>query len=270
MEDIFDSIGIDGFEDELDFTENSSEKEQVYLTFTPKTDYSDWLVRCHQLGDLMTKPKSKDEVLSATAKKMLNKVFNQLYFGKQNSLTTKEMEKGIICEPKAILMYNEVFGTNYAKNEVRLQNEFIEGECDIHDVELSKVIDIKNSWSFETFPVVEKTIPDNDYIWQVQGYMELYGCKYAEVAYCLLDTPLSLVMDEKYKMMRKLGVIDLPENIERQIEDAHIYSHIPSKRRIKIYLFERDKSLMDKVEEKVIHAREYLNELANYFENGEL
>ena len=90
-------------------------------------------------------------------------------------------------EDTSIDLYNEVHGTLYLKNTERLENEFITGECDINAED--KIIDIKSSWSLETFPASPEDVNNKDYEWQLRGYMMLYNKPKAELAYCMVSTP---------------------------------------------------------------------------------
>ena len=81
----------------------------------------------------------------------------------------------------------------YLKNTERLSNIFITGECDINAED--KIIDIKTSWSLETFPPSPEDINNKDYEWQLRAYMWLYNKPKAELAYCMVSTPDYLLKD---------------------------------------------------------------------------
>ena len=144
-------------------------------------------IRCSALGKIMTNPRKKTEVLSATCKTYIKELVKEDLFGYRTTIDSKYLTKGIDLEDTSIDLYNEVHGTLYLKNTERLENEFITGECDINAED--KIIDIKSSWSLETFPASPEDVNNKDYEWQLRGYMMLYNKPKAELAYCMVSTP---------------------------------------------------------------------------------
>ena len=68
-----------------------------------------YLFRCSSLGKLMTEPKSKSEgVLSAGAKTYIRELAAQEIFGVDFQVSSKAMEKGILCEQDSIDLLNRV------------------------------------------------------------------------------------------------------------------------------------------------------------------
>ncbi|GAG23711.1 unnamed protein product, partial [marine sediment metagenome] len=114
-------------------------------------------------------------------------------FNYRTTIDSKYLTKGIDLEDTSIDLYNEVHSTLYLKNTERLENEFITGECDINAED--KIIDIKTSWSLETFPASPEDVNNKDYEWQLRGYMWLYDKPKAELAYCMVSTPDYLLKD---------------------------------------------------------------------------
>jgi hypothetical protein len=135
----------------------------------------------------MTNPRKKTEVLSATCKTYIKELVKEDLFNYRTTIDSKYLTKGIDMEDTSIDLYNEVYGTLYLKNTERLENEFITGECDINAED--KIIDIKSSWSLETFPASPEDVNNKDYEWQLRGYMMLYNKPKAELAYCMVNTP---------------------------------------------------------------------------------
>ena len=144
-------------------------------------------IRSSALGKIMTNPRSKKETLSATCKTYIKELVKEDLFGYRTTIDSKYLTKGIDMEDTSIDLYNEVHGTLYLKNTERLSNEFITGECDINAED--KIIDIKSSWSLETFPASPEDVNNKDYEWQLRGYMMLYNKPKAELAYCMVSTP---------------------------------------------------------------------------------
>tara|TARA_R110001592_G_scaffold54628_1_gene167061 strand:+ start:1480 stop:2118 length:639 start_codon:yes stop_codon:yes gene_type:complete len=144
-------------------------------------------IRSSALGKIMTNPRKKTELLSATCKTYIKELVKEDLFGYKSTIDSKYLTKGIDMEDTSIDLYNEVHGTLYLKNTERLSNEFITGECDINAED--KIIDIKSSWSLETFPASPEDVNNKDYEWQLRGYMMLYNKPKAELAYCMVSTP---------------------------------------------------------------------------------
>ena len=114
------------------------------------------LIRCSSLPKIMVSSRSKDGGLSETAKSYIKSIAKQDYFGYTTELNNKYVTKGIQCEEQSIELLNDVLFTNYEKNTERKTTELLTGECDIYTPEL--IIDIKTSWSFDTFPATPSDI----------------------------------------------------------------------------------------------------------------
>ena len=158
------------------------------------------LIRCSSLPKIMVSSRSKDGGLSETAKSYIKSIAKQDYFGYTTELNNKYVTKGIQCEEQSIELLNDVLFTNYEKNEVRKTTELLTGECDIYTPEL--IIDIKTSWSFDTFPATPSDINIKDYEYQLRGYMFLYNVERAALAYCMVNTPSDLIGYESEELHR--------------------------------------------------------------------
>ena len=204
------------------------------------------LIRCSSLGKIMTDPKTtKEGPLSVGAKTYIRELAAQEIFGIDFEVSSKPMEKGIECEDDAIQLLNRVRGMNLAKNTERRSSEFLTGECDLFDDLSNRGHDIKCSWSAATFPLLVDDCKDKIYEWQMRGYMMLWDADEWEVNYCLVDTPEHLVLYEPMQM--------------------HFVSHIPEHMRVTSWVVKRDKDLEQKIQDRVIHAREYMREVIEQF-----
>lgn len=207
-------------------------------------------VRCSELSKLMTKGRSKNEPLGETTKSYLMQKAKEDFYGIFVNVSTKYMDKGIMNENKAIKMLNNVYFTDYYKNDVRKTNEWLTGECDI--LAPDKIIDIKCSWSFDTFPAfyeeAEKSVKQSGYDWQMRGYMMLFDRPKAEVTYCLTSTP-----DE---LLTKFDDVAL-----------HKVDHINPALRVTSVTIERDLEIEAQMYEQYQIANEYYNNLINQLKN---
>jgi len=194
------------------------------------------------LGKLMTTPKSKGENLSQGAKTYIRQVAKQDFFGYRVELDNKYINKGKDQEQDSIDLLNSVRFTNYHKNVIRLQDEYLTGECDI--LAEDRVIDIKTSWNLETWPATPGEAHDNDYEWQGRAYLMLYEREIFELVFCLVTT--------KDEFLSQWEQIDL-----------HRVDHIAPEKRITSVIYERDLEKEELIREKLIFANEYYSQYIN-------
>jgi hypothetical protein len=204
-------------------------------------------IRCSSLPKIMTSPRTKGEVLSETAKSEMIKIAKEDFYGYSSQMTNKYVEKGIEVEDKSIELLSLVKFGQYTKNKVRLHNDFLTGECDINDEKNDEIIDIKSSWSLETFPALPSDINIKDYEMQLRGYMMLYNRSKASLCYCMVSTPEGLTMYEN-KLL-------------------HEVDHIDPFARVTMLTIERDLEIEKQIEERCKLAIEfyydYIRQLAN-------
>ena len=221
-----------------------------------KISFDKYLFRCSSLGKLMTYP-NKD-TLSAGPKTFLGQIFKEELFGKSGEIKSKYLSKGLLVEEESIKLYNSINDTSHKKNTKRFDNGHITGEPDIiSDV----IIDIKSSWDHSTFPFTNEDNPNKDYYWQLQGYMALTDFKESKLIYCLVDTPDEIIHHEIKVISSKLGVIDLPEELEDSIWDGLKFAKTNPKYRVKEFVVERNQDDIDAIYKRVELARGYLNDL---------
>jgi hypothetical protein len=217
-------------------------------------------IRCSSLGKIMTSPKSKGEVLSQTAKTYLKELVLEEKFGIKKEFSSRYTDKGNTQEDLAIEMASQVLNLPFAlKNTEYFENEFIKGTPDL--VLEDEIVDIKCSWDGTTFPWFEDELPNKDYYWQMVGYMWLTGRTKARIVYCLVDTPEDIVQDEIRRTSWKKFEIDVTEETENEVRAKHEFAHISENKRVRAYLVELTNEDIDKVKEKLSHAREYYNDL---------
>lgn len=204
----------------------------------------------HALGKIMTDPKSKAAKeagdLSEGAKTYLHQIAKEVIFGYRKQITSKEMEKGLRCEQDSIDLYNAVFFTQHQKNAERRSTDILSGEPDIVDDDL--IIDIKTSWSLDSFPITPEQAHDEGYEWQGRAYMMLFDKPRFELAYCLVSTPEDLCRFESPM--------------------AHFVDGIRSDYRVTRVIYERDAAIEDKITAKCIAAQKYVIGIVEKFRAG--
>lgn len=191
------------------------------------------------LGKLMTSPRSKSEVLSEGAKTYIKEVAKENFYGYRTDINSKYIFKGRDQEFDSIELLNSVRFTNYEKNTVRMVDEWMTGEADIVTDDL--IIDIKTSWSLDTFPALAEDGYESKYEWQLRAYMMLYNKPKAELIYCMVTTSNELLNEW--------------ENLA-----LHRVDHIAPEKRITVLSFERDHDKEKDIIEKLKAATEYYNE----------
>lgn len=202
--------------------------------------------RPSQLGKLMTNPRNKSEVLSETAKSEIRRIAKEDFFGYSSEIKTKPMIKGTDWEQDGIDLLNNVRFTKYTKNKLRVENEYMSGCCDILLDDL--IIDIKSSWSLETFPATPSEGESSDYEWQGRAYMWLYDRPEFELIYTMYDTHDDLLTDWDNRSIHKVN-------------------HIPSHHRITVITYQRDEQYEDLIRERLIHCNEYYSQYVNELNN---
>jgi hypothetical protein len=217
-------------------------------------------IRCSQLGKIMTSSRSKSEVLSQTAKTYIEELAKEHLFGIKKVFKSRYTDKGNEVEEKAIELTEDVLGFEFlTKNEDYYQNDWIKGTPDI--ITTSLVIDVKSSWSGDTFPFFETELPNKDYYYQVMGYMWLTGKKNALISYCLINTPEEIVNDEIRRTAWGKYEIEPSEETIRDVMALHSFDHISKDRRVKAFHVEYNEGVVNEMKTRIEHCRTYFNEL---------
>lgn len=222
--------------------------------------------RSSAVGQIMTNPRSKSEVLSETAKTRIEEKFLEDQFGIKKEFWSKATDKGISEEHVSIDLMVRQFGMFGAKkNEIFFENDFLTGTPDV--IYNGIVYDIKTSFSGSTFPFFANEIPSKAYFYQLQAYMNLTGLRSAKLIYCLVDTPEQMIQDEIRRQTWKKGLIDSTPELEAEVYSQMTFEHIPYELRIRSFNVEYCEETIKAIEERVILCREYYNTLKTTINN---
>lgn len=203
------------------------------------------IFRCSSLAKLMTNPRNKSESLSETAKSYIKQLAKENFYGYTSKIETKQMRKGTEYEMESIGLVNSVwFGSNFVKNQLRETQGYLSGHPDI--ITDDSIIDIKTSWSLETFPALPEDA--DSYEWQVRGYMHLFNKPRAFVIFCMIDTDDDLLSDWDNR-------------------DIHKVSHIDPTKRITVVNYERDGVLEELMLSRLRDASEYYSQYMQQLNN---
>ena len=217
-------------------------------------------IRCSALGKIMTAPRSKSEVLSQTAKTYIEELAKEHLFGIKKVFKSRYTDKGNEVEEQAIELTEDVLGFEFlTKNEKYFENDYIKGTPDV--ITTSLIIDVKSSWSGETFPFFESELPNKDYYYQVMGYMWLTGKQNALISYCLVNTPENIVNDEIRRTAWGKYEIEPSEETINDVRSIHNFNHIPKDRRVKAFHVEFNEGVINEMKTRIEECRKYFNTL---------
>jgi hypothetical protein len=251
-------------------------------------------IRCSQIGQIMTNPRSKTEYYFAgaviTAQKYNKIIDGAIKTGDYDALSKLEARKvdiqeGELSETVKTYLQRHRIEEIYGRSEEITSKQMEKGiQMEAEAIELAARyfgwgMVFKNEKQYkndyltgtpdivlaDTVPDIKcpwscftfplfDTEPDKNYWWQLQGYMALTGLDKAKLVYCLMDTPEDLLDTEVY-----YGVGRGLE--EEKIRAYHTYSNLPDKLRIKSFDILRDQEAIDSIYKRVEECREYYLEM---------
>jgi hypothetical protein len=250
------------------------------------------LFRASQMNDIMSGVATRKDVEnSETCKKRLVKIYNEVYWGrKEPNRDNKYCEKGTIQENEGIQMLVLSQRKAYRKNETRHSNDYFTCITDINDLP-DTTIDIKCSWSLDTFNESKSSDLKKVYLYQGQVQMDVHGKNKHWVVYCLVNNTARLIQREidllKYKFEE--GSPNW-EEAARQTQINHIYDiklfeknnplfdyiitpeqwmeeglDIPASERIFRFEMTRDEEIISSMKNRITECRDWMNsKLFNY------
>lgn len=220
-------------------------------------------IRCSAIGQIMTNSRKKGE-LSKTTQSYLDLWIKEKIYDRQKQIQSKYLDKGNMCEDESIKFISQYLGIKgLVKNEMFFTDEYMTGTPDLiikgDDLKFADsdlVIDVKNSWDFSTFPLFYDNVPNKDYYYQAQGYMNLTGAKHYKLIYTLMNTPESLI-EKEYKFS---DAVDYDEFAKH-----YNYDNVDNKYRIKVFAIKRDDEVIEQINQRVIECRQYIDNLINEY-----
>lgn len=197
--------------------------------------------------------------LPQTAKTYCEKWLKEQLYAKKIEFSSKYTDKGNEVEAQSIDFIAVQLGYGMLeKNEEWFENDFITGTPDI--IPPTEVIDAKNSWSFETFPIFDVEIPNTDYYWQGQGYMDLTKKDKFRLVYTLMNTPDYLIESEVRKYCFANG-IDMEDADYQMFYDKLTYDDTPDELKIKVFEINKNEDDIMRIYERVKECRKYIEKL---------
>ncbi len=236
-------------------------------------NWDNYKFRCSALGKLMTNPPGRKDVeswegLSETTKTYLMECYIKEKYGREKNIINKYIEKGLQVEENSITLYSRNTKIFFKKNKDKLENDYICGTPDLFIGasirEAKEVIDIKSSWDIYTFFATMTKPLNKDYVYQLQGYMQLTSAPVAKLVYCLVDTPESLIQDEMKRTQWKMGVADPSVNETYlaacdYIQKSMTFEDIDLKERYIENVIQKES--IDSVYKRIELCRQFLNKI---------
>ncbi len=133
--------------------------------------------------------------LSTGGRTFVESLVHQVVYKYKKTFGSKETEKGNTVEEDAIEFMNEFFMTDFVKSESSLSHGFFKGHPDLEDENEKMIIDIKCSWTKDTFPKLPEQISNSTYEWQLKLYcymkskMTSEDWRKARLCYVLMSAP---------------------------------------------------------------------------------
>lgn len=216
-------------------------------------------IRCSSLAEIMVEARSGSG-LSKTAQSFCNKWIKEQLYKRKEIISTKYTQKGVIVEDHSIDFLATQLGYGLLlKNDEYFENEYLTGTPDVLPPSTSEVIDVKSSWRWTTFPLLDKDCPNKDYWWQLQGYMALTGRTSARLAYLLTDTPIHLIEREARRYCYDNGYDELDVDVYDEFYADMTYDDVQPCLKMKVFDFDRDETAIQRAYTRVQECREYID-----------
>lgn len=228
---------------------------------------------------------SKVYKLTEGAKKLLNKIVFYEKHGRKNILENLYLEKGLIVEKRSRDLLSEILNVSLIADEEIRENDWVRGK---RDIKSNITIDIKSKFDYNTFCDCLLDSSNDEYLCQLDDYMDLWGNSESLLCHVLIDTPEHIVnslirkLDYKENILDMTGnvrdesiqsVVDLVQNsiytregLENlcsgsenlQIEWFHDFVEIPISERVHMIPHSFDKVRIEQRNECIKLAREYM------------
>ncbi len=244
----------------IGLTEKQQAKyEKLRDKTTPLTDLQK--IELDDLKDKLANPELPQG--AKTYCKQWLKGSSEFYNRDKKQISTKYTEKGNQNEDDSIEFIVKYLKLGMAfKNEKHFSDKYKKGTPDV--ILEDYIIDAKNSWTEETFPIFETEVPDSIYYWQAQCYMDLVNRDNYKLIYTLTDTPKELIEKEAYWFAQNNN-IENDEELYKAFESRMTFSDLPDKLRIKIFNIERNQDDINLINERVKLCRIYIKSLIDNF-----
>ena len=214
--------------------------------------------RASAMGVLMTNGRGKDAGMGETAKSLVKDWFIQQVTGKSKDIESKYFDHGNYAEELVLQRASKHYGVKFEKNEEHLENDLFTGTFYAKSNDM--VIDVKAPFDAFTFPYFDEE-PPKGYYHQLQVYRALTGLKKASLVYGLENHSEDSIDKLASKLAWKKGKEepDMEDWDEAKIKLT--YDNLKDNLRIRTFEFERDDILIAQMQQRVLEARKYIEEI---------
>lgn len=195
-------------------------QEETFLAYLDREKGIGKPLTKNQEKDLVSLKYKKNESEVYSLKDSTKKTLSELAFAERNarriSINSPQMRKGNEVEKESRDILTRVSGIFLTANEERKNNEWVTGEIDIDPKNV--IIDIKSSYSWESYSKILEESANEIYLRQGDSYMDLWGINDFLLCHVLTDTPHRIVE-------RKIKIFDYDNdilNIEGEVRDDSI------------------------------------------------
>lgn len=238
---------------------------------------------------------SKEFKLTDSTKILLSELAFAENHGRKVSINSPKLTKGNEVEKESRDLLSRVTGLFLTACNERKTNEWVTGAIDINPKKV--IIDVKSSWSWESYSKILQDKPNEIYLRQGDSYMDLWNLKDFLLCHTLVDTPFNLIDNEIKREDWKSNILTMDgdvrdESIEiiKEIITDHIFSRkgleeychqsstihlewfddfveIPEESRVHMIPHSFDPVRIEQRNECIILAREHMNTCnpINYF-----
>lgn len=227
------------------------------------------------------KAESSPHIIGIGAQMYLLYIYTIKKYGKEPKLFTDgpgmnpSAANGILKENYSINLISRIYGKQLYRNKKTIKNDRLLGIIDAWDTQEWEdsdcVHEIKTTSDICKFNIRKRYPLSKDALLQVQGYMALTGKEIAEVNFCLVDHPESVILEQKEALFKYLcpdGIPDSRFNDEWATMESRLrFAHVPDRERIFTCIVDRNEELIDRIYKKVDDCRKWLNDYVE-FDNG--
>lgn len=184
-----------------------------------------------------------------------------------------QLEKGNLAEPEAIRFISRIDGVDYEKNSEVFENKWFKGIPDVlirnEAGKIEKIIEVKASYDLPSF-ILSRIKPEkSSNIYEVMGYMDLTGCKNAEIVHVLIDMPEKIASFEEKRLRERYEAFQLDEEIienriASRLNDME-YSNISDELKFFRRPVVMNKYSMKSVKSRALTAKRWMVDVHNSF-----
>ncbi len=226
-----------------------------------------------ELADLQHKRLNPE--LPQGAKTYCKQWLKEYLYKRREQLKNKYVMKGHASEEEGFTVMCVQLGLGMVyKNEEFKSNGWLIGTCDLDHEPKDTVYDNKSSWTLDQFPMFESECPNDDYLDQLQGYMELWNRGNGAVVYTLNNLPEEMLQQQFKPWLSDDEKQDIAINFiyTRDYWDAMKskyfpsaqdidFVEIPEAKRVKEFKVKRNSLFIQEAKKRVEMCQKYIETL---------